>query len=136
MSDSNFRLEPTHHIESMLRGIATSGLAGTSSDIIQAIALHVWYGEELYDTKSFGETHHREMVFLVHRLSYYAVVPTTRKRALLDSVRNAGGQWSDMAEPVLEAAFDPYIAQLQSLQTRHFALSFDGKVTFTFDPKK
>lgn len=63
-------------------------------------------------------------------------MPQQRKRALLDAIRNAGGQWSDMADPVLEAAFDPYIAQLQPLQTRHFALTFDGKDAFAFDPKK
>ena len=110
-----------------LTEVARSGLAQAPVDLIKLIAIDIWYGTHVRDLSLLRGSHHKEMLFLVERLTYYNVVPQERKRALLASVRLAGGTFWDLQNPVLEAIFNGFLPELQPMQTRHFQRPLSGR---------
>jgi hypothetical protein len=70
-----------------LTHVAQRGLMCVDFDAVKATALAVWYGTEPPDLTELKGPHFVEVVQLVERLSYYNVVPQSRKRVLFGSAR-------------------------------------------------
>ena len=90
---------------------------------MKTAALDVWYGTEVRDLTKVEGPHRKDVLFLVERLAFYNVVPKTRKKAIVQEVRRAGGLSEFLDDPKLEDRFNDFLPELQPMQTRHFAMA-------------
>ena len=108
-------------LNTVLTQVAQRGLRCVEFDAVKDAALAVWYGTETPELDSLQGPHSGESVQLVERLSYYNVVPQTRKKALLVRVRQARDVHKKVERADFESAYKTFLPQLQPLQTRHYA---------------
>ena len=106
--------------ETALSKVARVGMSRVDSSTVEATALDVWYGSGVPDLSKVTGPHKKDVLFLVERLTYYNVVPQSRKKALLTQVRQAGGKFEDLENAWLEAVFNNFLPSLQPMQTRHY----------------
>jgi len=106
--------------QAALSEVAQKGMTQVKLDVMKAVALDVWYGSEVRDLSKLEGPYRKDVLFLVERLTYYNVVPQSRKKALLQTVRQAGGRFEDLNNPVLEGRFNDFLPDLQPMQTRHY----------------
>jgi hypothetical protein len=107
-------------VEAALSEVALRGMSHVNLDVVKTAALDVWFGSQVRDLTKLKGPHQKDVLFLVERLTYYNVVPQSRKKALLEKVRQAGGRFEDLNNPVLEDVFNDFLPDLQPMQTRHF----------------
>jgi len=88
---------------------------------VSQIALEVW---ELAQVQGPFKA---DLLFLVERLTYYNIVPVSRKKALLQEIRRAGGKFEDLGNTELENRFNDFLPDLQPMQTRHFVRPRNGR---------
>ena len=110
----------TYSGETALSKVARLGMPRVDSSTVEAIALDIWYGSSIPDFSKVVGPHKKDVLFLVERLTYYNVVPQSRKKALLAQVRQAGGKFEDLENAELESVFNNFLPGLQSMQTRHY----------------
>lgn len=103
-----------------LARVASAGMLRTDFETVRDVALGVWYGEESPSWGDLKGNHFTEAVQLVARLSYYNVVPQSRKKALLASCRMVLGTLSPVMVENFEQAYKKLLPRLQPFQTRHF----------------
>lgn len=108
-------------LNAVLRQVAQHGLKCVEFDVVKDAALAVWYGAETPELESLQGPHYDDAVLLVERLSYYNVVPQSRKNLLLGRARQALAVRSEVARADFEAAYKAFLPRLQPLQTRHYA---------------
>jgi hypothetical protein len=106
--------------ETALSKVARVGMSRVDSSTVEATALDVWYGSDVPDLSKVTGPHKKDVLFLVERLTYYNVVPQSRKKALLTQVRQAGGKFEDLDNAGLESYFNNFLPSLQPMQTRHY----------------
>jgi hypothetical protein len=106
--------------QAALSEVARRGMSRVNLDVMKAAAVDVWYGSEVRDLSKLEGPYQKDVLFLVERLTYYNVVPQSRKKALLQTVRQAGGRFEDLNNPVLEGRFNDFLPDLQPMQTRHY----------------
>ena len=109
--------------QAALSEVAQRGMPHVGLNVMKAAALDVWYGSEVRDLSKLKGPHQKDVLFLVERLAYYNVVSQPRKKALLQTVRQAGGRFEDLNNPVLENVFNDFLPELQPMQTRHYRQS-------------
>lgn len=110
-------------VEAALTKVAQRGMSRVNLDDVKTAALDVWYGSEVRDLTKLSGPHHKDVLFLVERLSFYNVVPKPRKKALMQEVRRAGGRVEDLENQALEDRFNDFLPDLQPMQSRHFVMA-------------
>lgn len=104
-----------------LARVASAGMLHADFETVRDVALGVWYGEESPAWGDLKGNHFTEAVLLVERLSYYNVVPQSRKKTLLPSCRLVLGTLSPVMAEDFEQGYKRLLPGLQPFQTRHYA---------------
>ena len=104
-----------------LARVASAGMLHADFETVRHVALGVWYGEESPAWGDLKGNHFTEAVLLVERLSYYNVVPQSRKKTLLASCHLVLGALSPVMVEDFERAYKKLLPLLQPFQTRHYA---------------
>lgn len=107
-------------LNAALARVASAGMLHTEFETVRDVALGVWYGEDCPTWSDMKGAYFTEAVLLVERLSYYNVVPQSRKKMLLASCRMVLGTLSPVMVEDFEQAYKKLLPRLQPFQTRHF----------------
>lgn len=104
-----------------LARVASAGMLHADFETVRDVALGVWYGEESPAWGDLKGDHFTEAVQLVARLSYYNVVPQSRKKTILVSCRLVLSALPPVVADDFERAYKKLLPRLQPFQTRHYA---------------